>query len=318
MSSDGKYQTTVVNGGRIYTSVNYGVTWAQADGIFSYYWSVAMSSDGKYQTAVVNNGRIYTSTANSFIAGGNFGIGTTNPGTYKLNVAGDIIAQNYYSADGSVGIGSTANGLTFKNGLLTSGTLNIASGSQDGLLSSANWTTFNNKQDTLTNPVTGTGTTNFLPKFNGTSTLTNSLLYDNGTSIGIGTTNPGYQLNVNGNAYIDSYLQLGNPIVSYNSSDRLVIGSVTNNTGINFNLPHDITTGNLITLGSPGGGILMLGAGHNFSGNYIVATQELNIGTSATVSESGHYLNFDRRRGSTSSGILNIPGDLVKLSNTYT
>lgn len=45
-------------------------------------------------------------------------------------------------------------------------------------------------QNPLTNPVTGTGTVNFLSKFNGTSTLTNSQLFDNGTNVGIGTTTP--------------------------------------------------------------------------------------------------------------------------------
>jgi hypothetical protein len=39
-------------------------------------------------------------------------------------------------------------------------------------------------------PVTGTGTTNYLPKFTGTSTIGNSLLSDNGTNIGLGIANP--------------------------------------------------------------------------------------------------------------------------------
>jgi hypothetical protein len=41
---------------------------------------------------------------------------------------------------------------------------------------------------TLTNPITGTGTTNYLPKFTGATTLGNSLIWDNGTTIGINTT----------------------------------------------------------------------------------------------------------------------------------
>jgi hypothetical protein len=71
-------------------------------------------------------------------------------------------------------------------------TLNVptASAVNRGALSSADWTTFNNKQSALTNPVTGTGTTNYLPKFTGTSTIGNSLVFDNGTNVGIGTNNP--------------------------------------------------------------------------------------------------------------------------------
>jgi hypothetical protein len=96
-------------------------------------------------------------------------------------------------------------------------TLNVptASATNRGALSSADFTTFNNKQGTITltttgtsgaatftsntlnipnytitNAVTGTGTTNYLPKFTGTSTIGNSLVYDNGTSVGIGTITP--------------------------------------------------------------------------------------------------------------------------------
>jgi hypothetical protein len=92
-----------------------------------------------------------------------------------------------------------------------------ATGSVDGYLSRFDWTTFNNKQATitltttgtsgaatftsntlnipqyqgvLTNPVTGTGTTNYLPKFTGASAIGNSLVYDDGTYVGINTITP--------------------------------------------------------------------------------------------------------------------------------
>jgi hypothetical protein len=82
-------------------------------------------------------------------------------------------------------------------------------------LSSTDWTTFNNKQNALTlttsgtsgaatlvgatlnipvyqsvltNPVTGTGTAGYLSKFTGTSAIGNSLLYDNGSALAMGTT----------------------------------------------------------------------------------------------------------------------------------
>lgn len=41
-------------------------------------------------------------------------------------------------------------------------------------------------QAALTNPVTGTGTTNYLPKFTGTSALGNSIISDNGSIVSIG------------------------------------------------------------------------------------------------------------------------------------
>ena len=74
----------------------------------------------------------------------------------------------------------------------TTGVFSIqqSSASQAGFLSSADWTTFNSKQSALTNPVTGTGTTNYLTKFTGTSTIGNSLIFDNGTNVGINTASP--------------------------------------------------------------------------------------------------------------------------------
>jgi hypothetical protein len=50
---------------------------------------------------------------------------------------------------------------------------------------------------TLTNPVTGSLTTNYLPKATGATTLGNSLVYDNGTNVGIGTNSPIYRFHLN-------------------------------------------------------------------------------------------------------------------------
>jgi len=90
----------------------------------------------------------------------------------------------------SVGLSSATSGVTIgSTPITTSGTITLAiataSGSQQGLLSSTDWTTFNNKQSALTNPVTGTGTTNYLPKFTGTSTIGNSAITDDGTNVTI-------------------------------------------------------------------------------------------------------------------------------------
>ena len=88
----------------------------------------------------------------------------------------------------SVGLSSATTGVTIgSTPITTSGTITLAiataSGSQQGLLSSTDWTTFNNKQNALTNPVTGTGTTNYLPKFTGASTIGNSILQETGTNV---------------------------------------------------------------------------------------------------------------------------------------
>ena len=93
----------------------------------------------------------------------------------------------------SVGLSSATSGVTIgSTPITTSGTITLAiataSGSQQGLLSSTDWTTFNNKQSALTNPVTGTGTTNYVAKFTGTSTIGNSAFYDGGGFGGFNST----------------------------------------------------------------------------------------------------------------------------------
>jgi hypothetical protein len=51
---------------------------------------------------------------------------------------------------------------------------------------------------TCTGTQTGTGTSGYISKWNGTSSQTNSLIYDNGTNVGIGTTSPSQKLQVEG------------------------------------------------------------------------------------------------------------------------
>jgi hypothetical protein len=65
--------------------------------------------------------------------------------------------------------------------------LGAATTSVDGYLTSTDWNTFNNKQSALTNPITGTGTTNTLPKFTGASALGNSNITDTGSLITLGS-----------------------------------------------------------------------------------------------------------------------------------
>jgi hypothetical protein len=122
----------------------------------------------------------------------------------------------------SVGLSSATSGVTIgSTPITTSGTITLAiataSGSQNGLLSSTDWTTFNGKQNALTNPVTGTGTTNYLPKFTGSTTIGNSQVIDNGTEVGIGLTpSSGFKLDVGFTGTNRSVLRL-----SSNAANRL-------------------------------------------------------------------------------------------------
>ena len=125
----------------------------------------------------------------------------------------------YNSSTGVITIPTNTNELTNGANFITLGSLsgttpisyNSSTGAisigqsgtaSDGYLSSTDWNTFNNKQNALTNPVTGTGTINYLPKFTGSSAIGDSIAYDGGSSIGINTNAPydstQFKLDVNG------------------------------------------------------------------------------------------------------------------------
>ena len=81
-------------------------------------------------------------------------------------------------------------------------------------------TQLNAKQNTLTNPVTGTGTTNYLPKFTGTSTIGNSNLQDDGTNI---LTSLAYKSTANSNTFGNASLSGRSLILQAGSSNQAIM-----------------------------------------------------------------------------------------------
>jgi predicted heme/steroid binding protein len=159
-------------------------------------------------------------------------------GTGFVKISGTTISYDnstyYLASNPSAFIALTAltasSPLSYNN---TTGAFTIAqaSGSVNGFLSSTDWTTFNNKQNTITNPVTGTGTTNYLPKWTSGSALGNSLAQDTGSSINIGapTTYPASKF-----------------VVSGSSANGAIVSEDTNSTSSFIRILGDATNGNLI------------------------------------------------------------------------
>lgn len=101
------------------------------------------------------------------------------PSTRQLTINGtafDLSANRSWNVGTVTSVATTA---PITGGTITgSGTIGItqASSTTDGYLSSTDWTTFNSKQNAITNPVTGTGTAFFLPMWSSASSLVNSPL----------------------------------------------------------------------------------------------------------------------------------------------
>ena len=128
-------------------------------------------------------------------------------------------AQNYYDGTAWVALALTS---SLSGYVPTSRSLTI-NGTAFDLSADRTWSV---------GTVTGSGTTNFISKFTGSTALGNSLIYDNGTSVGIGTTSATAKLEVISSSD-------GLFVTTSNSSQTLRLSSATNNNTLfrinNFN-----------------------------------------------------------------------------------
>lgn len=144
------------------------------------------------QELLVSATNIKTINGTSLLGSGNIAI---NGGITTLNT---LTATTQTFATSTTGTDFTISSATSTH------TFNFPSSSASarGLLTSADFIIFYNK-------IGGSGTANYLAKFTASGTIGNSLIYDNGSGVGIGTSSADfatYKLVVAGNANITGYI----------------------------------------------------------------------------------------------------------------
>jgi hypothetical protein len=190
-------------------------------------------------------------------------------------------------------------------------------------------------QAALTNPVTGTGTTNYLAKFTGSTTVGNSQVFDNGTNVGIGTTSisgtyeklavaGGISIKDNTNAKLEigrynttgaqnSYIKLGansNSLRFTNNTDIADLMELTNlgNLGLGVTPSAGGLSGYVLFELANGGASIYSGPNQNLNGTNISwsgGTASYKISNFATLynQQSGQHQWFNAPSGTAGNAI---------------
>ena len=140
-------------------------------------------------------------------------------------------------------------------------------------------------------PANASGTTNYVSKFTGTTTLGNSLLFDNGTNVGVGTTSPTGKLSLYDTTDVwlnvtrnSSFVNIGvdstGTFYNTNSNHRFVYNSGSNEA-------MRITSAGNVGIGTSSPGVRFVNAGAPLADNPTLGSG--TIGANAILSANGLY-----------------------------
>ena len=240
--------------------------------------------------------------------------------SYSGTVYTDASVRALISASGAVSYNNTTGVISLTSGNLTEATSSVltitggtgavlgngtsiqvkqATTSVSGFLSSTDWTTFNNKANALS------GTTNYVAKFTSSSGIGNSIIYDNGTNVGIGTITPtGYSdriLNIFGSASAELHITTtGSGTLQ---SDGLSIGLRDSDGSANFYLRDN----SFMAFGTNDSERMRITSG----GNVLIGTTTSNNHKLEIVSGSTSAIRVSVDSGT--SGISMSPGAIFQI-----
>jgi hypothetical protein len=172
-------------------------------------------------------------------------------------------------------------------------------------------------QAALTNPVTGTGTTNYLPKFTGASTIGNSQVFDDGTNVLVNTTTVGVNglLQVNGSIGLRGNTQIRQATNADGNSLQIFatqfVAGLINSSSYNY------TGGGLIASVAAGDSFTLFDAGRNTSTDGRVKVINTSSGnTSLTVEKNGVYTLIASTVGNVLIGTATDNGARLQVSGS--
>jgi hypothetical protein len=156
--------------------------------------------------------------------------------------------------------------------------------------------------------VTGSGTTNYITKWTGSTSLGNSIMYEGTNGIGINTTSPTYALDVYGSfGFRNTGYIFDSILYSYNSAQNTYFGFGNNATGGRLFMSNGTTPIQI----QAGGGNVLIGTTTDAGGNY-----KLQVNGSITMA----YASFFNFRGATIGGdiLVDNSGSTLRVGGSVT
>ena len=225
--------------GNLTLSGTYGATLSQGEYPFKGYWAYTDDGTGYGPAWIHTNtntgntlptmflqtsGDSATLRIDNSIALGDMNmssLGVMPTQTILTYIGGSSNSNTYFNTGGKVGIGTSSP----NQRLQVTGNVNAYQYLVNGTPISAG----------SLGALTGSGTANYIPVFNGTKSITNSVIYQNGGNVGIGTTSSAQKLTVSGS------INSSGTVYSYASGGGHYVGL-----GTNGGFPALVTDGSTI------------------------------------------------------------------------